>query len=84
MNYGYYHYGFTPTLGIFGIIISVLWWFIIISVIVSFFRLVFGRHHWHGQIPENDTDEALKILKSRYAKGEISKKEFDAIKKDIS
>ena len=31
-----------------------------------------------------ETESALEILKKRYAKGEITKEEFDRMKKDIA
>ena len=78
-NYGPYYTGFG-----FGGIFIILWWILVAWLIIAALRFIFGGHrHWHDQTSENDSDEALKILKQRYARGDISKKEFDAIKKDL-
>ncbi len=60
-----------------------------ISVMLLFLYLIFGRHgagRWLGRPGDEDTQDSespLDILKKRYAKGEITKKEFEAMKKDL-
>jgi len=61
-----------------------IFWIVIIGLCLYF---IFGRRGAHkpwepGRSPEGDT--ALDILKTRYAKGEISKEEFEQMKRDIS
>lgn len=53
--------------------------FIVLAVILYF---VFGRDQgrWSGS---NSGRSALEILNTRYAKGEITKEEFEEMKKDI-
>jgi putative membrane protein len=61
-----------------------IFWIVIIGLVLYF---IFGRRgarqSWPpGPGPEAET--ALDILKKRYAKGEISKAEFEQMKRDIS
>jgi len=64
---------------------------IMFVVMIIFLFLFFGRGgcrpSWWGPGGQHreggETDSALEILKKRYAKGEITKEEFEQMKKDI-
>ncbi len=84
MNYGY---GYAPSwsfgvIGLFGFILNILFWVLIIVIIVAVIRRLKGRNgcRWH----EFTGSSAMNILKERYAKGEISREEFEEKKKDIT
>lgn len=65
---------------LFGGILSLVMWVVVIAVLVSILRRGF-RGRWDSSW-ERDS-KALDILKERYAKGEIDKEEFLEKKKDL-
>ncbi|HVZ75829.1 MAG TPA: SHOCT domain-containing protein [Candidatus Paceibacterota bacterium] len=81
-----YTYGPYPGPGAF---LSILSWVVLIIVIVWIVRWAFGWHRrgpWMMGGPYHHPwmhNSALDVLKERYAKGEITKAEFDEKKKDI-
>ena len=88
---GYYGYGSHMFgWGVFGAIMSVLVWVVIIVVIVALVRrLVLGRrwmghHGMHGMHGMTGSGSAMETLRQRYAKGEINKEEFEQKKKDLA
>lgn len=69
------HYGFWG-----GSPFMFLWWILIVVLVVLVIK---GLRH-RGMTMHQGRTTALDILNERYAKGEISKQEFEEKKKDIS
>lgn len=70
-----------------GWIFMLIFWGIVIWVIIFLIKGSHGKGHMCGHDHEHEGHEKentpLEILKERYAKGEIDKKEFEEIKKDL-
>ena len=69
----YYYNNFFP-FQMLGPIFMVLFWVLVIYLIVSVLRRT--PNHY-------ETNNAMEILKERYAKGEITKEQFETMKKDL-
>jgi putative membrane protein len=83
MHYWSYGTGYNPVFPVLGFIFQALFWGLIVLLIVKLFR---GHSHPHccqHEMEDNEGDNSLNIIKERYAKGEIDKKEFEQMKKDL-
>ena len=67
-------YGMSYGNGILGLIFWIL-------VIIGSVLLI--KYLWESSGAKRDQESALEILKKRYARGEISKEEFEEKKKDL-
>jgi len=59
-------------------IIGLIFW---ILVIIGLVLLI--KYLWEGSGARREQESALEILKKKYARGEISKEEFEEKKKDL-
>ena len=83
-----YGYGFGPGMmggwaggwG-FGMVGMLLWWVLIILGIVLLTKWIFSGSAGRGE--RGSPDRSFEILKERYARGEIDKKEFEEKKRDL-
>ena len=77
---------FLPMLGWGGVlsgVVSIAMWALIIGLIVWIVGGLVGRSSGAGAVPTAAPDSALDILQKRYARGEITKSEFDEMRRDL-
>jgi putative membrane protein len=74
-----HEYMMFPFFGLSGFIGHVLGWIVFVFIILWLVKAVsHGKHHrWMHM------DSAMDILRERYAKGEITKEQFESMKKDL-
>lgn len=76
-NYFAGDYGFMGGFGFFGML---LFWGLVIWAIIALVQSV-SRNN--GGSSELQSDTALEMLRKRYVKGEVTKEQFEQMKKDL-
>jgi putative membrane protein len=69
--------------GWFGMIFMIAFWGLVIFAIVSVVRLLLQRYGRGGNSIASSNAQAIEILNERYARGEISREEYEFMKKVI-
>ena len=68
----------------FGGLWMILVWLVIIGGGIWLLATLFPRQHTNGANTSKQSDEsALAILQQRYARGELTRQEFEAIRRDL-
>lgn len=69
-----------PGYGLFGWLFMLLFWVLIIAGVVLIVRWLIGEAK---STQSGSSETPLDILKKRYASGEITKEQFEAMKRDL-
>jgi putative membrane protein len=70
-------------IGFGGFIWMILFWVVIIGGSIWLLAAIFPRISTFPKSREESNDDPLIILKQRYARGELSKEEFETIRHDL-
>lgn len=76
--YGPHTFGYTSGFGFGGWIIGAILFVLFVAALVAVIRWIFEKK------AEDEDVEPISILKKRYVKGEITKREFENMKKDVA
>ena len=74
--------GFGMGFGWFGFLFMAIFWIVIIAAAIWLLSSLFPKSN-QTAVTGNSPDTAVDILKKRYARGEISKEEFAAMRHDL-
>ena len=77
---GYNYFSYNPWITIITVVVQVLFWIVVAKVIFS----LISNHHKNDEKSDGESASNLEIIKSLYAKGEITKKEYEELKKELS
>jgi putative membrane protein len=77
-RYGYGVGHMAPWFAWVGPIVMILFWALVVAAIVFFIRYIVRKSR-----SSSNGDSAMGILRERYARGELSKEEFETRRKDL-
>lgn len=66
-----------------GIVIMVLFWVGLIALVVWLVRVIFPSQQPTQKTSPDNPQNAQEILKRRYARGEITREQFELMKEDL-
>lgn len=69
----------------FGFVWMILWWAVAIAMVAWIARYVFPHRHGRhcAECNGGPRGRAADIVKERYARGELTKEQFESMKKDL-
>jgi putative membrane protein len=78
--------GYGTGFGLAGLLVMLLFWGGLILLAVWLVRAIFSSNTWHRSSPSESgsTPSAQEILAQRYARGEITREQYEIMKQDIS
>jgi putative membrane protein len=75
--------GFGMGFGILGLLLMVLFWGGLIALVIWLVRSIFPVSQQTPKSPAGIEPNALEILGERYARGEITREQYEMIKQDL-
>lgn len=67
-----------------GFLFMILLWGLLIAAVVGLVKVIFSGGSGKRTLDSREDDDSLAILNRRYAGGEISREEYETIKKDLT
>lgn len=68
-------------MGLGGLLLMIVFWIVIIAAAIWLLSSLFPRTSTTR--PQGNSESAIDVLKTRFARGEIGKEEFEAIRRDL-
>ena len=75
--------GFGMGFGGFGFIFMALFWIVIIGLGIWLLSNLFPKNNASSQSIESGGESAVEILQRRYARGELTKEEYESIRYEV-